>query len=264
MEFCKSWIFALALLAALAVGQTCPCSFAPAGSSNQVVLVETGSPNRCAIESRPSGGCYCVSGTGTAGICSIDTSAVAWTFIVSGSDGCTSFSSPVAICPGNQATATCEFDGSVPWTFTCELPQSQFPSTSVTLQSLTVTIKQEDNFTFGGYGTPGEPYSFSYETANSIEPSDYIESWPNTPTKTVTGNIPSDEVVIYTGGSDVAELTLAATFSGLANAQSMVSDGSGISLQFSTTTAEMNSGFIEAGVFSTFSRATITLTATYN
>jgi len=204
-----------------------------------------------------------VVGTGDAGTCNIDTSAVRWEFVGTSTDVCTSVSNPVALCPGNEASFTCVFDDNVAWSFVCTIPQSQFPSTAVTITSLTATIKQEDNFTFTGDGPAGTSFEVAYSTGNTILPAGSFGNWPDTPIKLDTGVIPASGTVTFSDSSDVASITLQATGSGIAFAQNSVSSGNGASFLFQTSQEATASGFESNEFFPVFSRVSVTLIAVY-
>mmetsp|Transcript_5172 Transcript_5172/g.13884 ORF Transcript_5172/g.13884 Transcript_5172/m.13884 type:complete len:264 (-) Transcript_5172:634-1425(-) len=253
----------LVLFAAVAAAQTCPCSFAPTGVDTQIVLDQPGSPNLCARETRPTGGCFCVPDEGSAGVCQIDTSAVRWEFVGAG-PVCRSISNPVAVCPPGVRSVSrrCEIDTNVAWTLDCSVPRSAFPG-GATISAIEVRIKQEDNFTFTGSGPPGNAYSLSYQTDNIILPLNAFPTWPDTPLKENEGIIPPSGQGTYTAGSDVPQLTLNALASGIGYAQGLYNGNNDIIFRFETELLQASSGFLETEFFPTFSHVVVDLTVSY-
>mmetsp|Transcript_3766 Transcript_3766/g.8298 ORF Transcript_3766/g.8298 Transcript_3766/m.8298 type:complete len:266 (-) Transcript_3766:2617-3414(-) len=251
-------------LATLAAAQTCPCSFAPVTTAPQIVLVSS-SPDTCATETRTTGGCFCVSGTGDAGTCDIDTSAVTYEFTGVGSL-CTEVSSPAAICPGTQASVTCSIDQAVAWVLDCTIPQGSIPA-GATITSVSAAITQSDFVTLNGDGTPGDDYTISYQTLNAITPVGSFPTWPATPEKTEGPlPMPGSGSVTWTDSSSIPQVVLSATAAGVAEANSQLNDGSndGVTFTFLTAQSASTSGFNSFTFFPVTSAATVILTATYS
>jgi len=203
-----------------------------------------------------------VSGTGDAGVCNIDSSAVVYQFIGSGPQ-CQAVANPVAICPpASSVTRTCSIDANVAWQLNCLIERSAFPD-GVAISGIRMAIKQTDNFTFTGTGNSGNAYTIEYRTENTILPATAFPTWPSTPLKSDSGSIPAGGTVVFTDASDIPVVTLDAQAAGLSYAQALYDANDDVVFQLRTAIDGASSGFLTTEFFPVFSSAVVTLTATY-
>mmetsp|Transcript_8334 Transcript_8334/g.17927 ORF Transcript_8334/g.17927 Transcript_8334/m.17927 type:complete len:280 (+) Transcript_8334:17-856(+) len=256
-------VVVLAALVAVAVAQ-CSCSFVPAGTASQVVLVTPGSPfSTCVEEVRPTGGCACVESGGDAGTCDIDSSAVRYEFIGIGSS-CQEVSNPVALCPSTTVSATCYYDDEVAWVTTCGIANNQFP-TGATITGVTLEITQTDNVTFTGTGVEDTAYDITYSTTNLIAPANAFDpAWPSTAVKEESGTIGQSGSVNFFASTITGLVTLTGNQVAIDHAQADFDAGNIVDFAFATQQSGTSNGFLTSLFFPAESAVNIVLTITYS